>query len=357
MENYQTIAKKAEQEIKQTLFSYTGNQKVKVVCYDCTSIDFFTYINEKARFREGYQETEDSLIIPTFFIKLNGMTEEMDNAYFLGNPMRKENIKEFLSIPNALLLNQWIFELPFRSDVKKKVIWKGSSYIQNFSKEMQGWYAKRVKEFLVPITDHSKRKRLQMALLNLHPSIYRAIREMEYGEELPKILITRNVTKTEFQVLKFLNGLGMDVIFSSVENEVTAEQYEYITIINLPCVLDSSMEEQKTSRKIKEKVFCAISTMFCMLFLPFHFLINLGISLLMAGIIIGISYWKNRKKEDKEKQDFSELRTFVIGILLTIAFIVWFCYGLLSMPIWGVILVIVIFLALLAACFLDELNE
>lgn len=33
MENYQTIAKKAEQEIKQTLFSYTGNQKVKVVCY------------------------------------------------------------------------------------------------------------------------------------------------------------------------------------------------------------------------------------------------------------------------------------------------------------------------------------
>lgn len=33
MGNYQTIAKKAEQEIKQTLFSYTGKQKVEVVCY------------------------------------------------------------------------------------------------------------------------------------------------------------------------------------------------------------------------------------------------------------------------------------------------------------------------------------
>ena len=106
-----TFAKECESELQKELPVIYKNQflnhKPISVNYNGLLTDLTTYWNQETRFREGFNYDEETITIPNFFTKLDGVSKEVKEAKTQQkkNKLYKESILPFINSKMTRVVN------------------------------------------------------------------------------------------------------------------------------------------------------------------------------------------------------------------------------------------------------------
>ena len=293
----QTEAKKVRDEFSKNLpYLYSGslqNHKLESVTYEVIYEDIDTYWKQPSYLREGFSCTDDTVTIPTFFTKVNGVFKEKKQyVSFVKSLLDCKNtihiddswqMNTKLNTKNKLV-NVYLSEKDIPSKYEDK-----SCYELTLENVMQG----RVYNLLVNIDElpflnliTSKQKALLSALdltlkeydkvltpkekctliacvFLLNDDIICMLNNFDYAADVPKLVISnQNITKIPVFLFMILNRVGIDILFLSPTGKTTVERYVDIDCYGLGYFVkefDLGLELTNPIKKYKEKLNISIS--------------------------------------------------------------------------------------------------
>ena len=234
----ESITKQLKKDIERELFTDTGVYRdwqfrggyTKSLFMDTVIEDVNSYWSEQSRIRQGFAVNGDTVTIPCFFQKIEGMYTD-ENKY-------AELVHNCISTPNTLLINDCrlssdipvsdnMYQLMFCQlsdgtfdieEIKKLPIYKFGKY----SDEVQDLMLKKFNETIMDKKlysfDLDKEDMLQLLVLVLHinEDIVRLVDNFDFTQHIPKVVIFLNnedkLSDNMLLLLGFLHKIGLDII-------------------------------------------------------------------------------------------------------------------------------------------------
>lgn len=296
-----TYARKATNELEQTLYQETGIYKpwqfsdgtTKPIIMDSVIEDTLTYWQEPAKLRPGFKTYEKTVYVPTFFTKINGVYEELNEYYQLVEKLRASKYCAFYETPHlthvgfgqkrtiqyhnmsayttnqsqaAQFNQQDLYSLAFclnpdqtikRDAVKQHVLYQRMLSLRG---DLQEFILSKLEEtfavtnssfFNFPITD-KERVRLMAATFTAEEKLINLIDGYDFTEQVPKLVLYINSRESfnqdDTMLLGLLRQIGFDIILlapngaNNIElvisdkfiNQVKLEQFVYDLELKAP---------------------------------------------------------------------------------------------------------------------------
>ena len=238
IDNFETVTKQIQRDIEEQLFSNTGMFKpwqfrkgyTKSVLLDTILEDIYIYWNEPCKLRSGFKVEGNTVQVPCFFKKIDGIYNDEFEYQKL--------VKYCTSSPNALVFNGRYFseDVQFTDDmyqlmfcqlsdgsfdideIKKLPIYRFSKY----SEDVQNFLLKKFNETIssTELFNRTFNKeeilRLLVLVLGLNESIVRLIDNFDFTSAIPKIVIyleDENTMPESMQILLgYLHTIGIDIV-------------------------------------------------------------------------------------------------------------------------------------------------
>lgn len=267
VEKITTYAKKATNELEQTLYNDTGIYKpwqfsdgtTRPIFMDSVIEDTLTYWNEPAKLRPGFKTTGKIVYTPTFFTKISGVYGDINEYYeliqklkgakkyaFYESPhltsvgfgqsrtIRYHNMPTQTTTQNLSNFNQQdLYSLAFclnpdktikRDAVIQHVLYKKMltlrADLQEFilSKLEETFSSSNLSFFNFSITD-KERVRLMAAIFTAEDRLLNLIEGYDFTADVPKVIMYVNSRDTfnqdDAMLLGLLRMMGLDVILLS----------------------------------------------------------------------------------------------------------------------------------------------
>ena len=238
IDNFETVTKQIQRNVEEQLFSNTGMFKpwqfrkgyTKSVLLDTILEDIYIYWNEPCKLRSGFKVEGDTVQVPCFFKKIDGIYSDEFEYQKL--------VKYCTASPNTLVFNGRYFseDVQFTDDmyqlmfcqlsdgsfdideVKKLSIYRFSKY----SEDVQNFLLKKFNETIssTELFNRTFNKeeilRLLVLVLGLNESIVRLIDNFDFTAAIPKIVIyleDENTMPESMQILLgYLHTIGIDIV-------------------------------------------------------------------------------------------------------------------------------------------------
>lgn len=328
MKTKNTFSKECQNELqKQLPIIYKNrfkNHKLITLNYNGLLTDLKTYWNQDARFREGFEFTTDTVTIPTFFIKVDGVPSQILQASsqkkkkklfeeefdFLFNQKLTQVIKKcnicYIDSKNDInhfkffkklfvnfsISSENYFEIIKNLEIKEQL---------NLSKAKLELYFNKLSEFFCNIQDEItllEKVILLKNLLIINPALSKLINMTDFGFEVPKLLIfdeNKDLNKISAYAYYFLNYMGFDICFFSPSGKINIEKYFDLNEVNYGYFEeDLSFLDINKNSKIKTKkgfpIFKFISDFFKAEFfdMTLTLILLIVISIMFRNNIIGL---------------------------------------------------------------------
>ena len=270
VEKIVTSAKKATNELEATLYNGSGvfkpwqfiNGKTKSIILSSVIEDIETFIDEPARLRQGFKIEGDTVYIPNFFCKVNGVYDDYKN---LVKKIKNSKINLFIKGTNiidiAKLSREKIFSIPFYlyedGSINKNEIMKSDIYkLNTLSIEIQNFIIDKIEETLDNKSkfsfeiDNKLKFELIGCVLSMKSDYLNLFSSFDYTSNIPKLILYLNkdesFDKLNSLFLGFLNEVGFDIVILTPSGTNSIERYinnEFISNIRLKdIVLDYDIE-------------------------------------------------------------------------------------------------------------------
>lgn len=269
VEKVTTYAKKATNELEQTLYQDTGIYKpwqfsdgtTRPIIMDSVIEDTLTYWNEEAKLRPGFKTQGKVVYTPAFFTKINGVYRDVNEYYELVQKLKTakncafyetphlttvgtsfgqtrtiqyHNMPAQSSMQNLAHFNQQdLYSLAFclnpdqtikRDAIKEHILYKKMlslrADVQEFilSKLEETFASSNLAFFNFNVTD-KERVRLMAALFTADDRIINLIDSYDFTSDVPKLVIYVNSRESfnqdDAMLLGLLRTIGIDVILLS----------------------------------------------------------------------------------------------------------------------------------------------
>ena len=267
VEKVTTFARRATNELEQTLYNDTGIYKpwqfsdgtTRPVIMDSVIEDTLTYWNEPARLRPGFKTSQKTVYTPIFFSKISGVYKDHNEYFALVDQLRNANKCVFYETTqltaggygqtrsiqyhnmqgngmpqNTMSYNQQdLYSLAFclnpdktinRTSIRDHVLYKKLLTLRN---EIQEFILSKIEEvcspsqtafFNFPITDKEKLK-LMAAIFTAEDRLLNLIDGYDFTADVPKVIIYLNSRDTfntdDAMLLGLLRAMGLDFILLS----------------------------------------------------------------------------------------------------------------------------------------------
>lgn len=238
IDNFETITKQIQRDIEEQLFSNTGMFKpwqfrkgyTKSVLLDTILEDIYIYWNEPCKLRSGFRVEGDTVQVPCFFKKIDGI---YNNEFEY-----QKLVKYCVSAPNTLVFTEKYFseDVKFTDDmyqlmfcqlsdgtfdieeIKRLPIYRFSKY----SEDIQNFLLEKFNETIISkdlfTRDFSKEEvlRLLVLVLGLNESIVKLVDNFDFTGVIPKIVIyleDESIMPESMQILLgYIHTIGIDII-------------------------------------------------------------------------------------------------------------------------------------------------
>ena len=267
VEKVTTYAKKATNELEQTLYNDTGIYKpwqfsdgtTRPIFMDSVIEDTLTYWDEPSKLRPGFRTTGKIVHTPIFFTKISGVYRDINEYYELIQKLKDAKKYAFYESPHltsvgfgqsrsiqyhnmptqsatqnlANFNQQDLYSLAFclnsdqtikRDAVMQHVLYKKMltlrADLQEFilSKLEETFSSSNLSFFNFPVTD-KERVRLMAAIFTAEDRLLNLIEGYDFTADIPKIIIYVNSRDTfnqdDAMLLGLLRTMGLDVILLS----------------------------------------------------------------------------------------------------------------------------------------------
>lgn len=268
VEKVTTYARKASNELEQTLYNETGVYKpwqfsdgtTRPLIMDSVIEDTITYWNEAARMRPGFKTVGKTVHTPCFFTKINGVYSDINEYYELVQKLRLAKNCAFFETPHlthvgfgqkraiqyhnvqiqatssaegANFNQQDLYSLAFclnpdqtikRESVRTHVLYQKMLTLRS---ELQEFLLCKLEEtfsntnssfFNFPITD-KERVRLMAALFTAEDRLINLIDSYDFTSDIPKVVLYVNsrepFNQDDAMLLGLFRNIGMDIILLS----------------------------------------------------------------------------------------------------------------------------------------------
>lgn len=231
-----TTVSTLSQQTDASLFGQTGVFKpwmfrgapVKHVQLEGTRIDLEDTWNREARLREGFKMDKNQLIVPSFYIEIDGV-DRNQNEYFQLVDTLKQNDSTFVDTQRGSNLFRplkekseavkLVFSMNPNGTFDSKKLKSQEGYVfDQLSAETADMFVKKLNEFITKDGNRlSKEERVEIAntILSLSKPIARMIENFDYPFQVPKILLLLNKEERVLPqakiALEFLSSLGFDI--------------------------------------------------------------------------------------------------------------------------------------------------
>ena len=275
IDNFETITKQIQREVEEQLFSRTGVFKpwqfrkgyTKSVLLDTVLEDIYIYWNEPCKLRSGFKVEGDTVRVPCFFKKIDGMYKDEFEYQKL--------VKYCTSSSNTLVFNGIYFseDVKFTDDmyqimfcqlsdgtfdieaIKKLPIYKFSKY----SEDVQNFLLKKFNETITSKELYNKSfnkeevLRLLVLVLGLNESIVRLVDNFDFTGAVPKIVIyleKEEVLPESMQLLLgYIHTIGIDIVIFNPSGLFNINNVIKETVLN-----DFRLEVMKYDSTYKELI-------------------------------------------------------------------------------------------------------
>lgn len=238
IDSFETITKQIQREVEDQLFSKTGVFKpwqfrkgyTKSVLLDTILEDIYIYWNEPCKLRSGFKVEGDTVRVPCFFKKIDGMYRDEFEYQKL--------VKYCTSSPNTLTFNGVYFseDVKFTDDmyqimfcqlsdgtfdiegIKKLPAYKFSKYSEDIQKFLLKKFNETItsKELYNRSFNKEEILRLLALVLGLNESIVRLVDNFDFTGTVPKIVIyleKEEVLPESMQMLLgYIHTIGIDIV-------------------------------------------------------------------------------------------------------------------------------------------------
>lgn len=344
----QTFSKKCQNELSKELniiYPWTcKNKNLNIVQYDGLLTDIKTYWNEEPRYREGFELTDDSVTIPIFFTRINGIynkrkDQEKLEKNFISSSIYYESIKDFektieLSLKRISSDSLKLLELKFGETIYQnlkylnkealfeKLFFELSPFIREQCLEKVKLFEEKYeKTFQIQMKD------FYLFLIFLDKKYVDALNNFDYPFHNPKIVIRENenelFTEKDIMFLTFLTLIGFDILILNPYGKTDINTYININDIHLDKIKPVKEPKRKKREKqieiiTKENIFLVLSFIF--LILPFLFLneYNIRNYNFIGAILTGIIFSDIFLLVSSIDTDFTRLNKKVISFSLGI---------------------------------------
>lgn len=289
VERVTTTAKRATQELEEILYQGTGifrpwqfaNGDTSPILMEAAYEDLAAYWNEPARLRTGFKTTSQSVYVPVFFVKLNGVHRDRQAYFQLIHQLRQSKYHYFSQTTHLAHLpedSQAIFSLAFCLNADKTInreALKNHKLYQPmlpYRDSMQHFILNKLDElftaydenyFLFPLTD-KERVLLMAAVFAADQDLLRLIEVYDFPSDIPKLIMYLDNRETFEVVDALLIGLihlmGMDIILLSPNGGNNIElviDKQFINTVQLEeFVQELPLVESETSEKgVRKSLF------------------------------------------------------------------------------------------------------
>lgn len=231
-----TTVSTLSQQTDDSLFGQTGVFKpwmfrghpVKHVQLEGTRIDLEDTWNREARLREGFQVGKNQLIVPSFYVEIDGIDRTKNEYFQLVNTLKQNDSTFVDTSKGANLLRplkekseavKLVFSMNPNGTFDPNKLKKQEGYVfDQLSAETVDSFIQKLNEFLTKDGNRlSKEERVEIAntLLSLSKPIARLIENFDYPFQVPKILLLLNKEERVLPqakiALEFLSTLGFDI--------------------------------------------------------------------------------------------------------------------------------------------------
>ncbi|MBP3886056.1 MAG: hypothetical protein J6F30_00155 [Cellulosilyticum sp.] len=269
VEKVTTYAKKATNELEQTLYQDTGIYKpwqfsdgtTRPIIMDSVIEDTLTYWNEEAKLRPGFKTQGKIVYTPAFFTKINGVYRDINEYYELVQKLKSAKNCAFYQTPHLTTVGtsfgqtrtiqyhnmpvqsssqnlahfnqQDLYSLAFclnpdqtikRDVIKEHILYKKMlslrGDVQEFilSKLEETFATSNLAFFNFNVTD-KERVRLMAALFTADDRIINLIDSYDFTSDVPKLVMYINsrepFNQDDAMLLGLLRTIGVDVILLS----------------------------------------------------------------------------------------------------------------------------------------------
>lgn len=226
------------------------DHKIEPLLLNCAFEEFLGYLNEPAMIRPGFEITKESVVVPSFFVKVNGFFEteiedsnllKLDGYSGLLSPhyFKRDSI-QFYSKENGLNIEGFLKS--------------GYENLDFLNPSARKEFLLAIERVLNNLSEDFDLQEAEHTLLFCSLNIAKMFHKFDFQDKVPKIVIVENegrfrsLSKDTLLILLLARELSFDIIilsedgYSSIENKLEEKDYVLYMHQNLEKKAEQSKE-------------------------------------------------------------------------------------------------------------------
>ena len=241
--------------------------------------DLEVYFNQPAKVRPGFHiQNEDTVVIPNFFFKVNGVNIDRFKYFTLLNNLRKNKNTLFAGTVNIVPVpidRSRVFSLDFSIDknnrlIKEEIRLNPLYKIKNIRFELEEFILSKLEETInTPIfrINLEKKEILHFiaSVISMDSKVLYALESFDFTQNIPKIVIytsrLEDINIESAFLFAFLNRVGFDIVIfntaggGSIENYIDSHYFNTIFLEEFVRDLPLKSEAELKGPSIFKKIF------------------------------------------------------------------------------------------------------
>jgi hypothetical protein len=283
-----SATKIASEELKETFFTpesgifrpfQFANGNTQSLLINGTLEDLEVYFNQPAKMRPGFHiQNENTVVIPNFFFKVNGVNIDRVKYFTLINNLKKNKNTLFAKTVNIVPVNiekSRIFSLDFSVDKNNKLIKEEIRLnplykIKNIRFELEEFILSKIEETIntsIFRINLEKKEILHFiaSVISMDSKLLYALESFDFTQNIPKIVIyssrLEDMNIESGFLFAFLNRVGFDIIIfntaggGSIENYIDSHYFNTIFLEEFVRDLPLKSEAELRGPSIIKKIF------------------------------------------------------------------------------------------------------
>ena len=282
-----SATKIASEELKENFFTPESgvfrpfqfvNGNTQSLLINGTLEDLEVYFHQPAKVRPGFHiQNEDTVVVPNFFFKVNGVNLDRLRYFTLVNSLRKNKSTLFAGTVNivpASIDKSRIFSLDFSVDRNNKLIKEELRLnplyrIKNIRFELEEFILSKIEETIntaIFRINLEKKEILHFiaSVISMDSKVLYALESFDFTQNVPKIVIytsqLEDMNIESAYLFAFLNRVGFDIVIfntaggGSIENYIDSHFFNTIFleefVRNLPLKSEAELKGPSIIKKI-----------------------------------------------------------------------------------------------------------
>lgn len=255
---HETNALKAQSEVNEMYYDSTTlrpwqlqNHDIKNIPLKITYDELFSLWNVDANMRPGFKVANNMVYIPNLCCKISGVENDIKN--FTQKVKHLDDLENVLVFKTINFFNKEKFDRDMNEYISSKIQrngFKNKKLDKDFIKSTQSYHYRYLRLSLqdlildtiekMAMSENTKCQDIDLimaTLLNLDKMFLDLLQNFDFAFAIPKVIVFHNDTnilqKTETIILKFLNLIGVDILFVTPTGYADIENELDETILNM----------------------------------------------------------------------------------------------------------------------------